>query len=334
MTAIRSYVAATDFSAGSNAAVERAQPSENQRSLRRPDGVAIAYRVLPARDPTFPAVVLLHGLASNLTRWSEFVEHTTLTQRHDVIRVDLRGHGDSPTRGAIGLERWADDLAALLDQEGHARAVLVGHSLGAQLALHFARHHPQRVAGLVLIDPVFRQALHGRWKLVAAIRPLLQLAALVVHALNALGLRRRRLEPLDLRELDRMARRALVSPQAEAEFIRRYSSTRADLRSLRTAHYVQELVEMFRPVPVPASIRMPVLVLLSTGGTFADPQETQRLVDCFPRGHTVKIDCHHWPLTERPAEVRQAIEAWSAVLDQVASAGGWPPVDGRGIATG
>ena len=274
MTAIRSNVAVNDFSASSNAAVERAVPSENKRSLRRPDGVAIAYRVSPARDPTFPAVVLLHGLASNLTRWSEFVEHTTLAQRHDVIRLDLRGHGDSPTRGAIGLERWAHDLAALLDQEGHARAVLVGHSLGAQLALHFARHHPQRVAGLVLIDPVFRQALHGRWKLVAAIGPLLQLAALVVRALNALGLRRRRLEPLDLCELDHMARRALVSPQAEAEFIRRYSSTRADLRSFRTAHYVQELVEMFRPVPAPASIRMPVLVLLSTRGTFADPQET------------------------------------------------------------
>ena len=78
---------------------------------------------------------------------------------------------------------------------------------------------------------------------------------------------------------------------------------------------------MFRPVPAPASIRMPVLVLLSTGGTFADPQETHRLVG-FPRGHTVKIDCHHWPLTERPAEVQQAIEAWCAVLDRVTSPGG------------
>ena len=153
------------------------------------------------------------------------------------------------------------------------------------------------------------------------------MAELVVHALNALGLRRRRLEPLGLRELDHIARRALVPPQAEAEFIRRYSSTQADPRSFRTAHYVQELVAMFRPVSAPASTRMPVLVLLSTGGTFADPQETQRLVDCFPRGHTVKIDCHHWPLTERTAEVRQAIEAWCAVLDRVASAGGWPPVD-------
>jgi len=287
---------------------------EHRRSLHRSTGVDIAYRISSARAAAGPPFVLLHGLASNLTRWSEFVEGTVLTQAHDMIRVDLRGHGDSPTRGAIGLEIWADDLAALLDQEGHARAVLVGHSLGAQLALHFAGRHAQRVAGLVLIDPVFRQALHGRWRRIAAIGPLLRLAALCVRALNTLGLRRSRLRRLDLRELDRQAREALATPQAQAAFIRQYSSTLADLRSFHTAHYLQELVEMFRPVPAPESIGMPVLVLLSSGGTFADPARTQGLVDRFPRGQTVTIDCQHWPLTERPIEVRQAIENWGAAF--------------------
>lgn len=288
---------------------------EQHRSLRRPDGVRIAYRVSPARIPSGPPIVLLHGLASNLTRWSEFIEQTSLVREHDLIRLDLRGHGDSPTRGPIKLELWADDLAALLDQEGHSKALLVGHSLGAQLALHFAGRHPQRAAGLVLIDPVFRQALRGRWKILAGLGGLLQLTVFAVRALNTLGFRRRRLAPLDLRELDRLARQALGSAQSEAEFIRRYSSTRADLRSFRTAHYLQELVEMFRPLTAPELIQMPVLVLLSSGGTFAEPQATQRLVDLFPQVHTARIDCHHWPLTERPVEVRQAIETWCATLD-------------------
>lgn len=293
-----------------------AGPAERRCSLRRPDGVVLAYRVCPAAAAAGPAVVLVHGLASNLTRWSEFVEHSVLPMRHDLIRVDLRGHGDSPTRGAIGLECWADDLAALLDQEGHAQALVVGHSLGAQVALQFALRHPQRAAGLVLIDPVFRQALQGRWRLLAAAGPLLRGAALVVRVLNALGLRRRRLQPLDLRELDRMARLALATPGAEAAFIRRYSSARADLRSFRTAHYLQELAEMFRPLPAPASIGVPVLVLLSAAGTFADPQRTRLLADAFPRGRTVTIAGHHWPLTERPAEVRRAVEDWCAALEE------------------
>jgi pimeloyl-ACP methyl ester carboxylesterase len=277
--------------------------------------VRIAYRVTPASRPAGrPPVVLLHGLASNLTRWSEFVEHTRLADRHDIVRVDLRGHGESETRGAIRLEIWCDDLLALLDAEGAARAVLVGHSLGAQVALACAARAPQRVAALVLIDPVFRAALKGHWKWLARAGPLFAAAAAIVRGANALGLRRRAIPPLDLRELDRIARAALGSPEAEAEFIRRYSSTRADLRTFRSAHYLRELVEMFRPVADPRSVAVPALVLLSTGATFAAPDAMRRMAAEFPLGEVRTIDCHHWPLTERPDEIRGMIEAWCGEL--------------------
>ncbi len=289
---------------------------EQARTLARPDGFMLAYRCAPARRRSRKSpVLLLHGLASNLSRWSEFVERTTLVEERDVIRIDLRGHGDSPTRGPINLELWSDDLLALLDAEGHAGALLIGHSLGAQVALAVAARAPQRVAAQVLIDPVFRPALHGRWKWLARAAPLFRVAVLLVRALNACGLRRRQLEALDLRALDEKARASLGSPQAEAEFIRRYSSTRADLRSFRTAHYLQELIEMFRPTAAPASIKAPTLVLLSTGATFADLAPMRAIAAKFPRGTVRTIDCHHWPLTERPDEVRAIIEAWSALID-------------------
>jgi pimeloyl-ACP methyl ester carboxylesterase len=247
-----------------------------------------------------------------MTRWSEFVERTRLAAERDVIRVDLRGHGDSPTRGRISLELWCDDLLALLDAEGAPHAVLIGHSLGAQVALACAARAPRRVAALVLIDPVFRAALHGRWKWIARAAPLFVAAAAVVRGLNALGLRRRSIPPLDLRALDELARASLGSPQAEAEFIRRYSSTRADLRTFRSAHYLQELVEMFRPLAAPESIAAPTLVLLSTGATFAALPEMRAIAARLPRGEVRTIDCHHWPLTERPDEVRRVIETWCA----------------------
>ena len=273
----------------------------------------IAYRRTAARRPAGKApVLLLHGLASNMTRWSEFVERTRLAEERDVIRVDLRGHGDSPMSGRISLELWCDDLLALLDAEGASHAVLIGHSLGAQVALACAARAPGRIAALVLIDPVFRPALRGRWKWIARAAPLFVAAAAVVRGLNALGLRRQRIPPLDLRALDELARASLGSPQAEAEFIRRYSSTRADLRTFRTAHYLQELVEMFRPLAAPESIAMPTLVLLSTGATFAELPAMRAIAARFPRGEVRTIDCHHWPLTERPDEVRCIIEGWCA----------------------
>ncbi len=287
---------------------------EEARTLARRDAV-IAYRIARAQNPC-GAVVLLHGLASNLTRWSEFVEQTTLTDRWNLIRVDLRGHGESPTRGAIGIDAWCSDLAALLDQERLADAVLIGHSLGAQLALYFAERYPARTRALALIDPVFRQALHGRWRLLSEFAPALRFAATVARGLNAIGLRRREIASLDLRALDVAARAALRSPRDIDAFVRRYRSMRADLRSFRTAHYLQELGEMFRPLPAPETIAVPVLVLLSSGGTFADPIESKAIARRFPRPNIASIECQHWPLTERPDEVRRTIEAWCDSLEK------------------
>ncbi len=272
------------------------------------------HRHAPA-DPAaqLAPLLLVHGLASNASRFEEFCEHTTLRGQRTLLRVDLRGHGGSTARTRLDGALWCDDLAALLDAEGLQRAHLVGHSLGAQVALQMAARHPTRVASLVLIDPVFREALHGRSALIARSTPLLRLAALVVRAANALGLHRGTLPPLDLRALDQRAREALADPDpaAEAAFIAHYSSLRADLRHVPLAVYLQDLVEMFRPVPPPRTLAVPVLALLSTGATFADAAE-MRAALAGPRVRIESIDCHHWPLTERPAEVRALIEAWLA----------------------
>ena len=129
-------------------------------------GQPLAARVVRCPQPALGCVVLLHGLASNRTRWSELMETTTLGARWHLLAPDLRGHGESQPAGKSTLEDWCDDLAELLkavEASGLGRIVLVGHSLGAQVALHFVAHHPQRVASLVLIDPVFRTALAPRW---------------------------------------------------------------------------------------------------------------------------------------------------------------------------
>jgi pimeloyl-ACP methyl ester carboxylesterase len=74
---------------------------------------------------------------------------------HQLIRPDLRGNGRSARLvGPIGtiLDRQCDDMAALLDHLGIIRVVMIGVSYGGTVALHFALRHPDRLAGLVIVD--------------------------------------------------------------------------------------------------------------------------------------------------------------------------------------
>jgi pimeloyl-ACP methyl ester carboxylesterase len=280
---------------------------DDARRLTLPDGEPLSYRRWRAPDnPARRTLVLLHGLASNHTRWSEFTDHTMLKQNWDILRPDLRGHGESPTPGKITLEIWCDDLARLLDAEGVNQAVAAGHSLGAQVAYLFACRHPERVAGLVLLDPVHRPALRGvlRWAL--WLTPLLRGMAALLRGLR-LGLRR----PLplrDLRALDATTRKALAHSGETGDIVRHYTAPSEDLKYFPFAHYLQELAEVVRPLPPPANVHAPVRLLLSCGVTFTDPDAMRAWCAQLPSAELQTIDAYHWPLTERPLEVRRAVE--------------------------
>jgi proline iminopeptidase len=100
-------------------------------------------------DPAGPAVLLLHG-GPGLTDYMEMLAPELDGWR--AIYYQQRGHAPSATQGPFTVAQNVDDALAVLDTTGVDRAVLVGHSWGAHLALQIAIAHPERVAGLVLID--------------------------------------------------------------------------------------------------------------------------------------------------------------------------------------
>src|SRR5712691_3131429 len=99
---------------------------ERSRTLTAPDGARLAYRLWRS-DASRRLLVLVHGLASNLTRWSEFVAGTSLKDDWDILRLDLRGQGASVHRGRMGMDVWCDDLATLVTAEPHEIVVVAGH---------------------------------------------------------------------------------------------------------------------------------------------------------------------------------------------------------------
>lgn len=284
---------------------------DEARTLRAADGARIAYRVSKPASPR-GAIVLLHGIASNHTRWAEFAASTALRDDWALLRPDLRGQGASVYRGRIGIAECCADLAALLDAESLPGAVIAGHCLGANLALHFAARFPPRTAGLVLIEPMPPEALAGTMREVRRLRPLLHVLIPFVRVLNALGIHRRRLEPLDLQALDRETRAALAKGAAGQAQLARYASPLLDLRTTATGAYLQALLAVTDELPPPERIAAPVLALLSTHGTFTDPATTAAFLEVLRDCEMAKLQARHWIPTELPLAMRESIEAWIA----------------------
>ncbi len=286
---------------------------ETARRLTTSDGVALSYR-LWRQNGQRPLLVLLHGMASNLTRWSEFVEYTSLKERFDILRVDLRGHGESFTRRGIRMEQWCQDLEAILDAERYERAIFVGHSLGANAALHLATRCPARAAGLALIDPVFTRALRGAPLRIHQMRAIVLALIAVIRFFNWLGLHRRHIPNRDLRALDEEVRVRLLETGNAKDFVKRYTSPLADLKFFSTANYLQEFIELTRPVPPADNLPVPMLALISRAVTFTDTEATLAALAHYPNCRIAMLGAYHWPLTEKPVEVRQAIEQWCMQL--------------------
>src|SRR5262245_39682345 len=130
--------------------------------------------------PGTPAVGIVHGLGDHSGRW-ERVGHTLQSRGFSAYALDLPGHGQSEGRRGhvrswddyrVALTRWMDTLRR--DENGSRPWAVLGHSLGALIALDWTEQHPDRVDALVLSAPPFELSM----------RP----DALKVHAARLIGL--------------------------------------------------------------------------------------------------------------------------------------------------
>ncbi len=120
-------------------------------------GVTLHVVEQAARTPThyLPPAVLIHGKFGSVHDFMATSLVSMLTEQQRVLLVDRPGCGYSrmPAGTPATLETQMHLLAQLLAALEVEPAVLVGHSIGASLALALATHYPERVAGLVLLAP-------------------------------------------------------------------------------------------------------------------------------------------------------------------------------------
>ena len=110
------------------------------------DNASIAFDDVGSGFP----VVFLHAFPLNRTMWDPQV--SALVAECRCIAIDTRGAGDSPPTGPYSMDRFADDVAGVLDTLQIERAVVVGLSIGGYISFALWRRHRHRIRALVLAD--------------------------------------------------------------------------------------------------------------------------------------------------------------------------------------
>src|SRR5215208_4520387 len=234
-------------------------------------GVEIAVTEFPNSGQ--PPVVLLHGLGSRGQSWWPVID--PLAARFHLYQLDLRGHGASckPAAGYL-VEHYAADLDAVLDALGLQRneTRIMGHSLGALVALSWASEHPSQAAALVVEDPSLRvppdivEAFDG-WQQLAALTPA-QAAAWY------------RQEYPDWSDADCLRRAETITSTAPGVFAELRAEAQEALATGTTdrMHFL-------------AGVQTPTLLLYGNLelGSMVAPADAERFVQIMPHGHAIQI---------------------------------------------
>lgn len=244
-------------------------------------------------------LVFVHGFPFDGGMWSGQLQ--AFAGLHQVIVPDLRGFGDSTaTPGEVTMERFADDLAELLDAlQVEAPIVLCGLSMGGYIALAFWHRHRERIRALILSDTRATadtpEAAEGRRATADRVEregP----AALVEQMLPKL------LSPRTLRERPDVEKRLRTMMLAQSP-----TGIAAAARGLaRRADWTGHL----------AQIDMPVLVIAGSDDAITPPQEMKSMAAALPAAKYVELSgAGHVPPLEVPREFDAEVTAFLRSLD-------------------
>ncbi|CAN5763370.1 haloalkane dehalogenase [soil metagenome] len=260
-----------------------------------------------------PGVIFIHGNATYSYGWRNIIPY--VAQRYRCLAIDLPGMGMSDVVSPSGSNSYAfEDQATHLETavellESYNPVVLVGHELGATMAIQYTRKNPDRVAGLALVEGVFRVANDDTFD------------RDVRHFLT--DVRGERGEELVLKEntivekyLPRLTSRTLGPTEMEAyrqPYVRPGESRRAMLSMIRqlpvrsTPGPIDELVEQTRLWC--AQSRVPKLVVGGSPG-FLVPNSVLGTTARWAETTTVSIRGSHYLMEDSPARLTSLILDW------------------------
>jgi proline iminopeptidase len=271
-----------------------------------PFAVAVGDGVLAGhRGGDGPPALLLHGGAA----WSDYTEGCA-AELEDLLtthRYTQRGTPPSTVGGPYTIESHMSDALAVLDHFGIDRAWAVGHSWGGHLALHLLVGHPERLLGVVCIDPLgaFERVFAEFSDNIERVLSAEQIARIdEIEARRGQG---------DATEADLVERAAAVWPfwfadpaSAPAMVTGRIGVECSRDTNASISHHFR-LSTLATGLP---SAALPALFV--HGERDPMPVSSSRETAALIRGAAVDVipGCGHFPWMERPGEIRRAVGAF------------------------
>lgn len=247
-------------------------------------------------------LLLVHGFTGAKEDFTDWLDPLAERGWH-VIAPDQRGHGESPKpeeEDAYSFDAYADDLLALLDAMGWARAVVLGHSMGGMVVQTAALAAPSRFEGLVLMDTSHRalRAEPALIELAIAIARTEGMAA-VMAAQEAAAAD----DPL----ANPIADRLVATRPGYKEFGERKMLASSPAMYAAMIRIITDATSGLDRLPDLASITVPTLVIVGdTDAPFLKP--SRRMAEAIPGAELAVIpDAAHSPQFEAP-------DAWWAAL--------------------
>jgi len=251
-------------------------------------------------------VLAIHGLTANCRAWDLIA--SALAPRHRVMAMDLRGRGlsDHPASG-YSVQYHCGDILSLLDDLNIKSPVLMGHSLGAFIALSFAAQHPQRVERLILVDGGGKLSEEQMAKVLAGIKP----------SLDRLG----KVFPSFESYLSQLKQAPFMQPwNSYLESYYRYETEQVEsgVRSRVQPGHIEEEAANLKKLDTTSSygrVLAPTLILRATKGMLAEDDlvlphnVAERMVREIPDARRVDLeDTNHYSILFQPNAKRdQAI---------------------------
>lgn len=126
-----------------------------EKSVSLSDDLNISY----FQEGTGESVVIfIHGLGSNKKAWTNVMPH--LSDQHTLFAIDLPKYLDSDDVSKIGMKHYSECVLLFMDKLNIQNATICGHSMGGQIATHFALSNPNRTEKLILLAPAGLEAFN------------------------------------------------------------------------------------------------------------------------------------------------------------------------------